>query len=190
MEVEASVVTAKSNRQVKRGLLDREDRVMMDPGEHRSASQHIGPRVGVTPRYIDTFLLLPAMLPFDSDTVRGILRLDTKGTGHEPGPHVFQPDQTDTGYRVTICENRPKGFWQDFTHDIRINAVVGENPPIDDAVDDGDAHSLFYSFPGVETYPAVRMPLRDAAVISSNSRSVEYHVVSTRMRSLRMPSVR
>ncbi len=137
-----TIVAAHADIEVIGGLSDGKSSVMMDAGEDPPAGHRIGPRARVAPSHEHPLAHQALVVPLDGDSVGRIFRSDAEPGGQKGRANVFQADQADACHAVPGDDLGPEGRRQLAGQDLRIDPVIDQDPPIDEATNDGDSHLL------------------------------------------------
>ena len=115
---------------------------MVDAGEQPSADEGVEARIGVAPVDVNPLAHGPGLFPRDGNAVRRVFRRYAQHAGHPPRPHLAQPDQADAGHAVPLDELGAERLRQERPQAVRVDAIVREDAPVDDALDDWDSHQI------------------------------------------------
>lgn len=116
---------------------------MVDSGKDPPSGKCIHPGVSVSPWNENTLLSLSVIiLPFDGDTMSGILAGNTSKAREPLGSNALQSDEADTSNRMSLNQLRSESGGQHGASNIRCNPVVQQDTPTNRACDRGYLHFL------------------------------------------------
>src|SRR5262245_2038898 len=114
---------------------------MMLAGKHSSARDPVEERARITARNEHTFALNAGrIIPLDGDAMSGVLARQTENARQARGSNLFQADEADAHQRMSFVKLGSKRSWKDALHDGRISSEINEQPSLDCAFDDWNAH--------------------------------------------------
>ena len=79
-------------------------------------------------------------VPLHGESVGGVLGAHADVMGKRPWAELREPDQADAGDAEAVDELRLEWLGELRRHDVRIDAVVDEQPSLDDATHDQIPH--------------------------------------------------
>jgi hypothetical protein len=120
---------------------DQESGWMMLAREHAPTGHAVKERACVTSGDEHSFALNGGGVgPLDGDAMRGVLARKTECCRQASRSYLLHANETDAYERMPAVELWPKWLWQDTLHDGRVGPEIHEQPPLNYAFDDRNAH--------------------------------------------------
>ena len=135
------VVARQCDMKMRRCFANIKAGMVMNTGEQSSPRHDIKPRRGIAPRDENTFARPPMFIvPFNGDPVGCIFRTHPHKPRNTARTNLFQSNQANPGDPKSPDQFRPKRRGQKAGKHIRIDAIVGENPAIDQSSNQRQFH--------------------------------------------------
>jgi hypothetical protein len=96
----------------------------------------------VTDRDVDAGASFTIGPPRDGEPMGGVLGPQPDEVGERSGPQTPEPDQADPGDRIPVDELGLKRGRELVRDDLWVDAVVDEQPALDDATHDRTSHDV------------------------------------------------